>query len=75
MVTLYRAKGQTEPRASTYYGTHAEVKPTNLDNGSYFVEVDTGAVYRYDKSGSQWLAQPVTATGGDIVNVNLTPTT
>lgn len=34
-----------------------DAKPTggNMGNGSVLKEIDTGAVYRYDAAGAQWI--------------------
>lgn len=40
----------------TYYGLSTETKPTtNVENGSSFVEMDTGKLYFYDTAGEQWI--------------------
>lgn len=63
MVTLYRAAYQNEFRAKEYNGLSTESKPTlNVENGSYFVEIDTGDIYRFDAENEQWYVQP--AQGG-----------
>lgn len=59
MVTLYRATWQTEPRAKEYCGISSEIKPTsNVENGSWFTEVDTGKKFRFDKQNNIWIQQP-----------------
>ena len=40
---------------STLYGLSTDTKPTNVNNGTCFVEMDTGKVYFFDAAGSQWL--------------------
>lgn len=59
MVTLYRVAWQTEPRTKEYCGVSSEIKPTsNVENGSWFTEVDTGKKFRFDKQNSIWIQQP-----------------
>lgn len=36
------------------YLTSGEAKPTDADNGSIAIEVDTGKYYRFDKENSVW---------------------
>lgn len=55
MVTLYRDAYQTENRADEYCGTSTEQKPTkNVENGSWFTEIDTGKKYRFDAENQKW---------------------
>jgi hypothetical protein len=39
-----------------FSGLSTDVKPTNILEGAFFIEVDTGAVYVY--SGATWIATP-----------------
>ena len=39
-----------------YYGLSTDEKPTDAENGSAFLEMDTGTVYLYDKDGETWRA-------------------
>ena len=48
MVSLYRAAYQSQPRALSYSGVSTDEKPINIENGSWFIEIDTGDIYRYD---------------------------
>ena len=41
-------------------GLSTDIKPTefdgrNIDNGSIFVEIDTGSIYLYDLDNEQWM--------------------
>ncbi len=41
-------------------GLSTDIKPTefdgrNIDNGSIFVEIDTGSIYFYDLDSKQWM--------------------
>ena len=62
MVSLYRAAYQSQPRAPSYSGVSTDEKPINIENGSYFIEIDTGDIYRFDAENEQWHVQP--AQGG-----------
>lgn len=62
MITLYRAAYQVEPRAPEFAGISTEAKPTEisgkpLNNGATFIEIDTGALYRYSAENSTWYEQ------------------
>lgn len=37
-----------------FFGTASETKPTNVNNGSMFVEIDTGKVNCYDRENDTW---------------------
>lgn len=40
----------------TYYGLSTDIKLTaHVENGSSFVEMDTGIVWFFDESTGQWL--------------------
>ena len=36
------------------YGLSTDVKPTNVPNGSIFVEMDTSKLYTFDADGKRW---------------------
>jgi len=36
-------------------GKSTDTKPTDVNNGSQFIEIDTGKLYFYDKETEQWL--------------------
>lgn len=57
MISLYRAAYQKEPRAAELCGESTDEKPTNVQNGSYYTEIDTGKVFRFDEEHSQWYEQ------------------
>lgn len=38
-----------------YEGLSTDTKPTDVPNGSRFLEMDTGDVYMYDADSSSWL--------------------
>jgi maltoporin len=55
MVTMYSKKGMiVELR-----GLSTDTKPTKLgnkdiENGSVYIEIDTGSIYMYDGNAKQW---------------------
>lgn len=36
------------------YGLSTDTKPSNVPNGSIFVEMDTSKLYTFDADGKQW---------------------
>lgn len=36
------------------HGLSTDTKPTNVKNGSVFLEMDTGKVFAFDKEHSTW---------------------
>ena len=57
MITLIRAAYQDNPRASSYTGLSTDNKPTDCENGSYFLEIDTGTIFRFDQEKQIWYEQ------------------
>ncbi len=55
MITLYRPAGYDNPRAPEFIGRSIDTKPTNVENGASYIELDTGRVYRYDKENNLWI--------------------
>lgn len=49
MITL-----QTDYTIQRYAGLSTDTKPA-ASNGDLYLEMDSGKVYAYDQSGSQWL--------------------
>ena len=48
-------KVKTAEKPAAYYGLSTDTKPTDgIDNGSRFIEMDTGKVYMYDAESGQW---------------------
>lgn len=39
-------------------GTSTDTKPTNVPNGSSFIEIDTGSGYLFDGENSEWVEIP-----------------
>ena len=52
--------GDTYYEAETYYGLSTDTKPTNVGNGSVFIEIDsfgkedTPYIFCYDAENSEW---------------------
>lgn len=44
----------TADTIQTFYGLSADTKPTNANNGSLFIEIDTGNVYSFDAENEEW---------------------
>jgi len=42
MVTLYRPAWFNNPRADSYKGLSADIKPLDVPNGSVYIAIDTG---------------------------------
>lgn len=41
--------------AKTYFGLSTDTKPNTAANGACFIEMDTGKIYFYDMTGTQWI--------------------
>ena len=49
-------KVKTAEKPAEYYGLSTDTKPTDgVDNGAFFVEMDTGKLYLFDAEGDEWL--------------------
>lgn len=59
MITLYRPNGFEAPRASSFAGRSIDAKPTDVENGSRFTEIDTGRKYCFDSENKKWHEMPV----------------
>lgn len=55
MITLLRPHGYAAPRTSCYTGRSIDAKPTHVENGSKYEEIDTGRVYYYDAENNRWI--------------------
>ena len=42
-------------RPHTYYGLSTDEKPADANNGSKYIEMDTGKVFFFDAEGAEWL--------------------
>lgn len=54
-----------------FAGLSTDAKPTiwsekNVDNGSTFIEIDTGKIYKYDLQNKRWIVQDGGGSGGNI---------
>ena len=38
-----------------YFGLSMDEKPVAVNNGSLYIEMDTGKIYLYDAEGAEWL--------------------
>ena len=61
MITIYsqKDKDNNEKMEAELRGLSTDEKPTTIkgalvDNGSVFIEIDTGKVYMYDLENQQW---------------------
>lgn len=54
MITLYRLSYYDAPRAPSFSGRSIDTKPTDVENGAVYREIDTGRVYRYDAENKRW---------------------
>ena len=64
MISIYKIKKNTFKEGIPYLllelrGLSTEEKPTMInnnviDNGSVFIEIDTGTVFIYDLTGQEW---------------------
>lgn len=51
-----RSNPNKHQTVKTYGGLSTDTKPTgNVENGSTFLEFDTGDLYIFDKTNTQWL--------------------
>lgn len=59
MITLDKQIQDVNGIASTnetYYGLSTDSKPTDVGNGSCFVEMNTGKVYFYNAAAGTWIS-------------------
>lgn len=50
MVTIYsKTENSVELR-----GLSTDAKPTNVKNGSVFIEIDTGTIFMFDAQNEEW---------------------
>lgn len=57
-----------------YTGLQADTKPLGVPNGSMFLEMDTGTLYRFDAENQTWInqANPTPSGGDEMFIVNIT---
>lgn len=56
MITMYRKEGATHDKQEVEYrGLSTDEKPTeNIENGTIFIEIDTGKIYMFDLENEEW---------------------
>ena len=57
MITVYVKQDVStrgNEREKEYRGLSTDEKPTTVENGTTFVEIDTGKIYFYNKDDEQW---------------------
>lgn len=64
MITLYRPAGYDNPRAPEYAGRSIDAKPTDVENGAQYTEIDTGRVYVYDAENAVWAEKASAGASG-----------
>lgn len=69
MITQYRPAYYDNPRASTLSGLSTDPKPTDVENGARYEEIDTGKTFCFDKENKAWYEMPQSGGGGSSVSV------
>ena len=69
MITQYRPAYYDNPRASTLSGLSTDQKPTDVENGTRYEEIDTGKTFCFDKENKAWYEMPQSGGGGSSVSV------
>ena len=64
MITQYRPAYYDNPRASTLSGLSTDQKPTDVENGARYEEIDTGKTFCFDKENKAWYEMPQSSGGG-----------
>ena len=56
MITIYRKDGISNNKNELEYrGLSTDTKPTqDIENGTIFIEIDTGKIYMYDLENQLW---------------------
>lgn len=58
MVTKVQHVNSLGYMETTYYGLSSDTKPTeDVNNGDWFVEMDTAKYYTFDEEGATWYEQ------------------
>lgn len=57
-----------------YTGLQADTKPLGVPNGSMFLEMDTGKLFRFDAENQTWIdqANPTPSGGNDMFIITIT---
>ena len=69
MIIQYRQAYYDNPRASTLSGLSTDQKPTDVENGARYEEIDTGKTFCFDKENKAWYEMPQSGGGGSSVSV------
>lgn len=69
MITQYRPAYYDNPRAPTLSGLSTDQKPTDVENGARYEEIDTGKAFCFDKENKAWYEMPQSGGGGSSVSV------
>lgn len=69
MITQYRPAYYDNPRASTLSGLSTDAKPTDVENGARYEEIDTGKTFCFDKENKAWYEMPQSGGSGSSVSV------
>ena len=55
MITIYRKEGAVKDKQEIELrGLSTDEKPTNVENGTIFIEIDTGKIYMFDVVSKTW---------------------
>lgn len=56
MITMYRKEGAVKDKQEIELrGLSTDEKPTeNIENGTIFIEIDTGKIYMFDLENEEW---------------------
>ena len=66
MITQYRPAYYGNPRASTLSGLATDTKPTDVENGARYEEIDTGKTFCFDKENKAWYEMPQSGGGSSV---------
>ena len=55
MITSKDSAVASKGKATEYYGLSTDTKPTEVPNGSVFLEMNTGKVFVYDAQNATWI--------------------
>ena len=55
MITIYRKEGAVKDKQEIELrGLSTDEKPINVENGTIFIEIDTGKIYMFDVVSKTW---------------------
>ena len=64
MITQYRSAYSNLPKAPAFSGLSTDAKPTDVDNGAVYEEIDTGVSYAFDAENALWYEIHKSGGGG-----------